>query len=79
MVFIKFIKQWIKVLMMLKYTFFVNFKKLFSTILFQKNYNNSQAIAIIEAEMEATPERDEVVQFIKDSHRGIMKGYFKSN
>ncbi|CAL2064303.1 acyl-ACP--UDP-N-acetylglucosamine O-acyltransferase [Tenacibaculum sp. 190524A05c] len=48
-------------------------------ILFQKNYNNSQAIAIIEAEMEATSERDEIVQFIKDSHRGIMKGYYKTN
>lgn len=48
-------------------------------ILFQKNYNNTQAIEIIEAEMEATPERDEIIQFIKDSHRGIMKGYFKSN
>jgi UDP-N-acetylglucosamine acyltransferase len=45
-------------------------------ILFQKNYNYTQAINIIEAEMEATPERDEIIQFIKDSHRGIMKGYF---
>ncbi|QVY66223.1 acyl-ACP--UDP-N-acetylglucosamine O-acyltransferase [Polaribacter sp. Q13] len=48
-------------------------------ILFQRNYNNSQAIDIIEAEMEATPERDEIIQFIKDSHRGIMKGYSKAN
>ena len=48
-------------------------------LLYQKNYNNSQAAAIIEAEMEATPERDEILQFIKNSHRGIMKGYFKSN
>ncbi|CAM1341143.1 acyl-ACP--UDP-N-acetylglucosamine O-acyltransferase [Tenacibaculum amylolyticum] len=48
-------------------------------ILFQKNYNNSQAIEIIEAEMQATRERDEIIQFIKDSHRGIMKGYYKTN
>jgi len=48
-------------------------------ILYQKNYNNTQAAEIIEAEMEATPERDEILQFIKNSHRGIMKGYFKSN
>ncbi len=48
-------------------------------ILFQKNYNTSQAIAIIEAEMQATSERDEIIQFIKDSHRGIMKGYYKTN
>ena len=48
-------------------------------ILFQKNYNYSQAIDSIEAEMEATPERDEIIQFIKESHRGIMKGYLKIN
>lgn len=47
-------------------------------ILFQKNNNISQAIEIIEAELEATPERDEIIQFIKDSQRGIMKGYYKS-
>jgi len=45
-------------------------------LLYQKNYNNTQATEIIEAEMEATPERDEILQFIKDSQRGIMKGYF---
>jgi UDP-N-acetylglucosamine acyltransferase len=48
-------------------------------ILYQKNYNTTQASNIIEAEMEATTERDEILQFIKNSHRGIMKGYFKSN
>ena len=48
-------------------------------ILYQKNYNNSQAVAIIEAEMEATPERDDILEFIKNSQRGIMKGYFSSN
>ena len=47
--------------------------------LYQKNYNNTQACMIIEAEMEASPERDEILQFIRNSHRGIMKGYFKSN
>jgi UDP-N-acetylglucosamine acyltransferase len=44
-------------------------------ILYQKNYNNSQALEIIEAEMEATPERDEITLFIRNSQRGIMKGY----
>ena len=48
-------------------------------ILYQKNYNNTQAVQIIEAEMEATPERDEILQFIRDSQRGIMKGYFSNN
>jgi UDP-N-acetylglucosamine acyltransferase len=48
-------------------------------ILYQKNYNNSQAVAIIEAEMEATSERDDILEFIKNSQRGIMKGYISSN
>jgi UDP-N-acetylglucosamine acyltransferase len=48
-------------------------------LLYQKNYNTTQATEIIEAEMEATPERDEILQFIKNSKRGIMKGYFNSN
>lgn len=47
-------------------------------ILYQKNYNNSQAMTIIEAEMEATSERDEILEFIKNSQRGIMKGYFSN-
>ena len=44
-------------------------------ILYQKNYNNTQALSIIEAEMEATPERDEIIQFVRNSSRGVMKGY----
>ena len=47
-------------------------------ILYQKSYNNSQAARLIEAEMEATNERDEILQFIKNSKRGIMKGYFSN-
>ncbi len=43
--------------------------------LYQKNYNNSQALDIIEAEMAATPERDEIIHFVRNSSRGIMKGY----
>lgn len=44
-------------------------------IVFNKNLNVSQAIAYIEAEMPATPERDEILSFISGSTRGIMKGY----
>ena len=44
-------------------------------ILYQKNYNTTQASEIIEAEMEATKERDQILLFIKNSQRGIMKGY----
>lgn len=44
--------------------------------IYQKGLNTSQAIEIIEAEMPATPERDEILLFIKDSKRGIIRGYF---
>ena len=45
-------------------------------ILYQKNYNTTQAVEKIEAEMEATSERDEILLFIRNSQRGIMKGYW---
>jgi UDP-N-acetylglucosamine acyltransferase len=44
--------------------------------IYQKGLNISQAVEIIEAEMPASPERDEVLLFIKDSKRGIIRGYF---
>jgi len=44
-------------------------------IIFLKGYNVSQAVEIIEAKVEATPERDEILSFINNSSRGIMKGY----
>ena len=44
-------------------------------ILFQRNNNTTQALRILEAELDATPERDEVITFIRESQRGIMKGY----
>jgi UDP-N-acetylglucosamine acyltransferase len=47
-------------------------------ILYQKTYNNTQALEKIEAEMEATKERDQIILFIKNSQRGIMKGYLGS-
>ena len=48
-------------------------------IIFQNKYNNAQAIRVIEAEMKATSERDEIIQFVSNSKRGIMKGYFQKN
>ena len=48
-------------------------------LLFQKKYNTTQATEIIEAEMTASPERDEILNFIQNSQRGIMKGYFQKN
>lgn len=44
-------------------------------ILYVKGYNVTQAVHIIEAEMPATPERDEILSFISRSKRGIMRGY----
>lgn len=44
-------------------------------ILFQKSKNTSQALAVIEAEIEATKERDLIIQFLQNSSRGVMKGY----
>lgn len=44
-------------------------------IIFQKGLNYSNACEYIETNMNATPERDEIVQFIRGSKRGIMKGY----
>ena len=45
-------------------------------IIYQKGYNNSQALEVVETEMPASRERDEILLFIKDSKRGIIKGYF---
>ncbi len=43
-------------------------------IIYQDKYNTTQAIEVIEKEIEATPERDRILQFIKESDRGIMRG-----
>lgn len=43
--------------------------------LFQKGYNYRKALSIIEEEMPASKERDEILTFVKASNRGIMKGY----
>jgi len=44
--------------------------------IYQKGLNIAQAVEVIEAEMPATPERDEILLFVKDSKRGIIRGYF---
>jgi UDP-N-acetylglucosamine acyltransferase len=44
-------------------------------IIYLKGYNTSQAISMIEADLPATIERDEIISFINNSTRGIMKGY----
>ena len=47
--------------------------------IYLRGKNTSQALAIIEAEMPATPERDEIISFTNKSSRGIMKGYFRNS
>jgi UDP-N-acetylglucosamine acyltransferase len=44
-------------------------------VVFQKGLNYSNACEYIETNIDATPERDEIVAFIRGSKRGIMKGY----
>lgn len=44
-------------------------------ILFVRGYNVSKAINIIEAEIPVSDERDEIVNFIRETGRGIMRGY----
>ncbi|MGL5226613.1 MAG: acyl-ACP--UDP-N-acetylglucosamine O-acyltransferase [Bacteroidales bacterium] len=43
--------------------------------LYQSGLNNSDAIERIEAELTTSPERDEIILFVKNSQRGIIKGY----
>ncbi|HDQ16049.1 MAG TPA: acyl-ACP--UDP-N-acetylglucosamine O-acyltransferase [Bacteroidetes bacterium] len=47
--------------------------------LYLKGNNVSNAIRVIEAEMSATKERDQILSFISSSSRGIMKGYYRSS
>ena len=44
-------------------------------ILFQSGLNNSDAVERIAAEMPASKERDEIIMFVRNSKRGVMKGY----
>ncbi len=46
-------------------------------IIYLKGHNVSQAVKLIEAEVPATPERDEILTFIANSSRGIMKGFIR--
>ena len=48
-------------------------------ILFIRGYNITNAVSFIEADLPATEERDEILRFIRDSKRGIMKGFLQRN
>ncbi len=43
--------------------------------IFLKGLNNSKALDFVEKEIPSSPERDYIVQFIRSSERGIMKGF----
>jgi len=48
-------------------------------ILYNKGMNTTQAVEYIEEEMPATDERDEIVTFIRESGRGIIKRFTKGS
>jgi UDP-N-acetylglucosamine acyltransferase len=43
--------------------------------IFMRGLNNSKAIEMIEAELPISDERELILNFVKESERGIMKGY----
>jgi UDP-N-acetylglucosamine acyltransferase len=46
-------------------------------IIFNKGLNTTQALEFIEEELPASDERDEIVTFIRESGRGIIKRFVK--
>lgn len=44
-------------------------------VLFQSSLNNSDALIRIEAELPASKERDDILLFVRNSQRGIIRGY----
>ncbi len=48
-------------------------------VIYGKGLNISQAVEYLEEEFAATDERDEIVQFIRSSQRGIIKRFTKTN
>jgi UDP-N-acetylglucosamine acyltransferase len=47
--------------------------------IYLKGLNRSAALEVIEKEFPESPERNEIIEFIRASKRGIIKGYFDSN
>ncbi|MDH7462107.1 acyl-ACP--UDP-N-acetylglucosamine O-acyltransferase [Chitinophagaceae bacterium 26-R-25] len=48
-------------------------------VLYNKGLNTSQALEFIEEEYPATDERDDILTFVRESGRGIIKRYTKGN
>ncbi len=53
-------------------------QEIYRTI-YLRGMNNSQALEEIEKEFPATPERDKIIQFIRESKRGIIRGYHRES
>ena len=45
--------------------------------IFNKGMNTTQALEFIEEEIPATDERDEIITFIRESGRGVIKRFGK--
>ncbi len=48
-------------------------------LLYVRGYNTAKAVRIIESEIPVSDERDEILSFIRDSKKGIMRGYTRRN
>lgn len=48
-------------------------------VLFVQSFNTSQALEVIEGELPASREKDEIMQFISKSTRGLMRGFRSRN
>ena len=48
-------------------------------IIYNKGFNTTKALEYIEEEMAASDERDEILGFIRESERGIIKRYTKTD
>ncbi|MCB0488719.1 MAG: acyl-ACP--UDP-N-acetylglucosamine O-acyltransferase [Cyclobacteriaceae bacterium] len=48
-------------------------------IIFLKGLNNSKALDLVDQEISPSPERDYIVDFIRSSERGVMKGFSTSS
>ncbi|MDX1667449.1 MAG: acyl-ACP--UDP-N-acetylglucosamine O-acyltransferase [Saprospiraceae bacterium] len=48
-------------------------------ILYVKGYNTTHALEIIEEEVDASPERETILSFIRNADPGIMKGFQQIN
>ncbi len=53
----------------------INYIKDIYRILYVRGYNTSQAVAMIKEQIPAIKERDNILDFIKDSPKGIMRGF----